>query len=456
MNNINVRFAPSPTGYLHVGGLRTALYNYLFAKQNNGNLILRIEDTDQSRKVDGAISNLVESLNKCGIIFDKGPEEYDKNDLFIQSNRLHLYHDAVELLLNDGYAYICLDDNFQKYRDKIFSKEELVNKEYHVRLKIPNNELSFDDDIRGKINFDLSLINDPVILKTDGFPTYHLANVVDDHDMQISHVIRGEEWLPSTPIHVLLYQYFNWELPVFIHLPLLLNPDKSKLSKRQGHVAVDDFLNEGYLADALINFIALLGWNPKTNDELFSIDQLINQFNINNVQKAGAVFDIDKLNWMNAQYLKTTEVSQLLPIAKKIFINNNFIIKDESDLVSIIEFGKSRCNTIKDIVQLANPFFQDLAYHPDYLSLLADSKSKAIYLILIEKLEGLQLVSESDIKLIISDIGNKMNLKGKDLFFPIRLAIWGDVHGPDIGLIIKILEKEKSLERLHRALNYGK
>ena len=285
MNNINVRFAPSPTGYLHVGGLRTALYNYLFAKQNNGNLILRIEDTDQSRKVDGAISNLVESLNKCGIIFDKGPQIYDDNDLFIQSNRCHIYHDAVEILLNNGYAYICFDDDLEKYRDQTFTKESLVNKQYHVRLKIPNDELSFNDDIRGEINFDLSLINDPVILKTDGFPTYHLANVVDDHDMHISHVIRGEEWLPSTPIHILLYQYFNWELPVFIHLPLLLNPDKSKLSKRQGHVAVDDFLNDGYLADALINFIALLGWNPKTNDELFSIEELIDQFNIKNVQR---------------------------------------------------------------------------------------------------------------------------------------------------------------------------
>ena len=454
--SVNVRFAPSPTGYLHVGGLRTALYNYLFAKQNNGTFILRIEDTDQSRKVDGAITNLVESLNKCGIIFDKGPKKYDKNDLFIQSNRLHFYHNAVDLLLKNRFAYVCLDDNIEKYKDKQFSKEELADTEYHVRLKIPNDELFFSDDIRGEINFDLSLIDDPVILKTDGFPTYHLANVVDDYDMKISHVIRGEEWLPSTPIHILLYQYFNWEVPTFIHLPLLLNADKSKLSKRQGHVAVDDFLNDGYLANALINFIALLGWNPKNNDELFSIEELIAQFNIKNVQKAGAVFDVDKLNWMNSQYLKNMEVDHMLPMAKKIFYNNNFIINDESDLISILEFGKGRCNTIKEIVELSSPFFQDLTFNSDYLHLLNDSQSKAIYTNLIDKLKSLELINESNIKSIISDIGNKLAIKGKDLFFPIRLALWGDVHGPDIGLIIKILEKEKTLERLNRALNYGK
>ena len=177
-------------------------------------------------------------------------------------------------------------------------------------------------------------------------------------------------------IHILLYKYFDWELPVFIHLPLLLNPDKSKLSKRQGHVAVDDFLNDGYLADALINFIALLGWNPKTNDELFSIEELISQFNINNVQKAGAVFDIDKLNWMNSQYLKNVDVNTILPIAKKIFYDNNCVIDDESDLVSILEFGKGRCNTIKEVLQLTSPFFEDLIYHVDYLDLLNDINSK--------------------------------------------------------------------------------
>jgi len=450
---VNVRFAPSPTGYLHVGGLRTALYNYLFAKKNNGNLILRIEDTDQSRKVEGAIPNLVESLNRCGIIFDKGP---DTDNLFIQSNRLHIYNDAVEYLLDNEYAYICLDDDYIKYKNQKISKKELSGETYHIRLKIPNNQLSFHDDIRGEINFDLSLIDDPVILKTDGYPTYHLANVVDDHDMKITHVIRGEEWLPSTPIHILLYQYFNWELPKFIHLPLLLNPDKSKLSKRQGHVAVEDFLNQGYLPEALINFVALLGWNPKNNDEIFSIDELITSFDIANIQKSGAVFDIDKLNWMNAQYLKKIDVQDILAISKKIFLHHNYIIHNQSDLISILEFGKGRCNTINEIVNLSSPFFNEISYNPDYLNLLDSVVSNKLYVSIIDSLENLESINESDVKQILLDIGSKNNIKGKDLFFPIRLAVWGDVHGPDIGLIIRMLGKEKSIKRFNKALNYGK
>ena len=325
-----------------------------------------------------------------------------------------------------------------------------------LRLKIPDYELEFQDEIRGDINFDLSLIDDPVILKTDGFPTYHLANVVDDNSMQISHVIRGEEWLPSTPIHILLYKYFKWELPKFVHLPLLLNPDKSKLSKRQGHVSVDDFLNDGYLSEALINFIALLGWNPKNNNEIFSIEELINEFNIDNVQKAGAVFDVDKLNWMNAQYLKKIDIDNLIPIAKNIFKENSCEINDESDFREILQFTKGRSNTIKDMASLAKSFFGEPLYNPDYLDLLYDAQSKEMYSILIKEIMNLDLTNELKIKQILSDISASLDIKGKDLFFPIRLAIWGDIHGPDIGLIIKILGKKKTLIRLNKAFNYDK
>jgi len=451
---INVRFAPSPTGALHVGGLRTALYNYIFAKQNNGNLILRIEDTDQSRKVEGAINNLISSLEKCGIMFDKGPSEYSKDNLFIQSNRLSIYHKFTYYLLEHGYAYACFDDDFKKYRDREYTKEELADKPFHVRLKIPDHELTIKDEIRGDINFNLSLIEDPVILKTDQFPTYHLANVIDDYDMNISHVIRGEEWLPSTPIHVLLYNYFKWDLPLFFHLPLLLNPDKSKLSKRQGDVSVDDFLNNGYLPEALINFIALLGWNPKNNDEIFLMEELINQFNITNIQKAGAVFDIDKLNWMNGQYLKNSNSQDIIPISKKIFKKNNFIVKDESDFLKILDFAKNRSDTISDMAMQSAPFFIEPEYNAGYLYLILDTKSKALFSLLINKISVLDTMNELEIKDIVSALSIDVNLKGKELFFPIRLAIWGNVHGPDIGLIVKILGKEKTLDRLTKALNY--
>ena len=453
---VNVRFAPSPTGYLHVGGLRTALYNYLFAKKNNGNLILRIEDTDQSRKVDGAIENLIDSLNHCGIIFDEGPSEYSTDNLFIQSNRLSIYHKYVNYLLENNYAYACFDDDFNQYRNKNYNQAELINQSYHVRLKIPDNELIINDEIRGQIKFDLSLIEDPVILKTDKFPTYHLANVIDDHDMEISHVIRGEEWLSSTPIHILLYKYFEWNLPVFVHLPLLLNPDKSKLSKRQGHVAVEDFLNEGYLPSALINFVALLGWNPKNNDEFFSLSELIEKFNINNVQKAGAVFDINKLNWMNAEYLKNELAESILPSCKTIFEKNQFFIDNDEDLIKIINFAKSRSSTLSNMAEQSAPFFVEPEYNSENINLLLENQSKSILLAVRDQIELLVSIKESKIKDIISNLSVNMNIKGKELFFPIRLAIWGDIHGPDIGLIIKILGKEKTLNRLNKAIHYGK
>lgn len=453
---VNVRFAPSPTGFLHVGGLRTALYNYLFAKQHNGNFILRIEDTDQSRKVEGAVSNIIDSLNKCGITFNQGPDKFDKNDLFIQSNRIHIYNDAIEYLLDNGYAYICLDDDYKKYKDQNISLKELTDKLYHVRLKIPNDELNFHDMIRGDIMFDLSLIDDPVILKSDGFPTYHLANVIDDHDMQISHVIRGEEWLPSTPIHILIYKYFKWELPNFVHLPLLLNSDKSKLSKRQGHVAVEDFLNEGYLPEALINFIALLGWNSKKNNEIFSIDELISQFNIKNIQKSGAVFDLIKLRWMNGQYLKKIDVQNIMPISKKIFEKKNWFINEDSDFIEILNFAKERSDTVESMIELIYPFFEEPEYNIDYLDMFKNPQSKEIYSLLINEINNLDKIEGHKIKDILSEISSKLNIKGKDLFFPVRFAIWGDVHGPDIGLLIKILDKSKTLNRLSKALNYGK
>ena len=453
---VNVRFAPSPTGYLHVGGLRTALYNYLFAKQNNGNLILRIEDTDQSRKVDGAIENLINSLNQCGIIFDEGPSEYSTDNLFIQSNRLSIYHKYVTYLLENNYAYACFDDDYNQYRNKNYDQSKLINQSYHVRLKIPNEELIIKDKIRGEINFDLSLIDDPVILKTDKFPTYHLANVIDDHDMQISHVIRGEEWLPSPPVHVLLYKYFNWELPTFVHLPLLLNSDKSKLSKRQGHVAVEDFLNEGYLPNALINFVALLGWNPKNNDEIFSLSELIEKFNINNVQKGGAVFDINKLNWMNAEYLKNELAESILPSCKIIFAKNQFFVENDEDLIKIINFAKSRSSTLSDMVKQSAPFFVEPEYNSENISILLEDKSKSILLAIHDKIKLLDSIKESAVKDIISNLSVDMDIKGKELFFPIRLAIWGDIHGPDIGLIIKILGKEKTLNRLNKGIHYGK
>jgi glutamyl-tRNA synthetase len=343
--SVRVRFAPSPTGYLHVGGLRTALYNYLFARKHGGTCILRIEDTDRTRLVEGAVENLVESLRWAGIEFDEGPavggvQMGGDCGPYVQSERFAMYSEHAMKLVATGGAYYAFDtaeeldaarDRAQKagiaFRyDRTVMRNQYtlgeqeterlladeVNAPRTVRMKVPlTGEVKFDDLVRGTITVPARDVDDQILLKSDGFPTYHLANIVDDHFMRITHVIRGEEWLPSTPKHVLLYDAFGWERPQFAHLPLLLNPDKTKLSKRQGDVAVEDYRDKGYFREALVNFVALLGWNPSADREIFTIDELIEAFALEKVNKAGAVFDVQKLDWMNGEYLRAMPLDRL-------------------------------------------------------------------------------------------------------------------------------------------------
>jgi len=347
---VRTRFAPSPTGYLHIGGLRTALYSYLFAKKNNGKFLLRIEDTDQKRYVEGALENLLRTLSWAGLDNDEGPylegdtvkQKGDKGP-YIQSERTELYRQHAQILVDKGSAYPCfctperLDEMRKKQEslkmapmyDRLCLKltpEEIQAKKdagtpFVIRQKIPHGEkLRFTDLIRGVVVFETSNVDDQVLMKSDNFPTYHLANVVDDHMMEITHAIRGEEWLPSTPKHILLYQAFGWQPPEFAHIPLLLNKDKTKLSKRQGDVSVEDYIQKGYTKEALINFIVLLGWHPGkgVEQEIFSMEDLTHEFSLEKVHKAGAIFDIEKLNWFNFQWQKKAYHEKLETEAKKI------------------------------------------------------------------------------------------------------------------------------------------
>jgi len=313
---VRVRFAPSPTGYLHVGGLRTALFNFLFARHSGGKFILRIEDTDRARYVEGAVDNLINTLRWAGLDYDEGPSAGGELGPYVQSERLEIYDEHVRILLESGAAYRCFcsperletmrkEQEKKKLQPKYdrtclrLSPKEIednltANKPFVVRMKVPDDAtIRFSDIVRGEVEFSTERVDDQVLLKSDGYPTYHLANVVDDHLMKISHVIRGEEWLPSTPKHVLLYEAFGWEMPVFAHLPLLLNPDRSKLSKRQGDVAVEDYRDKGYLKEALVNFVALLGWNPGDAREIFSLKELEKEFSLDKVNKSGAVFNVE-------------------------------------------------------------------------------------------------------------------------------------------------------------------
>ncbi|MCK5742570.1 MAG: glutamate--tRNA ligase, partial [Chlorobi bacterium] len=345
---VRVRFAPSPTGFLHVGGLRTALYNYLFAKHHKGTCVLRIEDTDRTRFVENATENLIDALKWAGIEFDESLVEGGDYGPYVQSERFDLYREHAEILIKNGAAYYAFDTPdeltamrerrkkeggaFQYDRDTMRNQMTLGDEEckrlldageaHVIRLKIPHDKsIDFSDMIRGNVSMPGKDVDDQILIKSDGFPTYHLANVVDDHLMKISHVIRGEEWLPSTPKHVLLYDAFGWDRPEFAHLPLLLNQDKSKLSKRTGSVGVEEFRTDGYFKDAFVNFVALLGWNPTADREIYDIEELIELFNIEKVNKAGAVFDRKKLEWMNFEYLKKMDTQELVNLLKPILVD---------------------------------------------------------------------------------------------------------------------------------------
>jgi len=445
---IRTRFAPSPTGFLHIGGLRTALYNFLFAKKYNGNFILRIEDTDQNRLIPNASEDLINTLIACGLKYDEGPKMNADAGPYIQSKRLDIYKEHLNELINKQLAYPCFFSS--KNREDLYPEFNLdkaidrMNKEkYVVKFKIQSEKkLTTYDEIRGKITFDLSLIDDPIIFKSDGFPTYHFANVIDDHYMNISHVIRGEEWLPSLPKHILIYNAFGWELPKFCHLPLLLNTDKSKLSKRQGDVAVEDFLKKGYLKECLINFVALLGWHPTDDQEIFSLKELIQSFSLDRINKSGAIFDLEKLNWMNKEYIKNLSQSDVLFMIKDYFKDKK--IDDEKKLLRMLEYAKPRVNTISEIVNETNCFLvhkKVVIENDDYKS-LSD--------LWIEELKNIESISEDNIKKIVDKTKVSLNISGKNLFIPLRTALIGKEHGPDLYTIINILGKNESIERLRQ------
>jgi len=445
--NIRTRFAPSPTGFLHVGGLRTALYNYLFTKQNNGKFILRIEDTDQNRYVENATDNLINILSKFGLNYDIGPDREDENGPYIQSKRLNIYKKYYMKLLKNNFAYVCFDigGDLIPELDNEIALSKMNSTKYVIKLKInKNSSLKINDMVRGDIEFDLNLIDDPIIIKSDGFPTYHFANVIDDHLMKITHVIRGEEWISSLPKHVTLYNAFNWKLPQFCHLPLLLNEDKSKLSKRQGDVSVEDFINKGYLKEALINFVALLGWHPENDNELFLLEDLVKHFSIDRVNKSGAIFDREKLIWMNREYIKKMDDSEMIEIIKSklklIDVHDSRI-----DLKKLSKFCKNRINTFDQIINEIRGF-----YINDENQDLSNFEFSKLFRLWVEKLSSIKIIDKDTINDIVNASKKDLNISGKNLFIPLRIALTSKTHGADIFTIIDILGIKESIRRIER------
>lgn len=477
MSDIRVRFAPSPTGFLHVGGLRTALFNYLFAKNCGGKVILRIEDTDQSRKVEGAIKNLLESLKWAGLTFDEDPDVGGDYGPYVQSERLEIYGKYAQQLIDqeDAYYCFCTEEELTKMREqqqannedtrynrqcRHLSHEDAKEKlaagtPYVIRMKINQDggDYVINDQVRGEVRFSPSQIDDQILIKSDGFPTYHLANVVDDHLMKISHVIRGEEWLPSTPKHIQLYDYFGWEKPEFAHLPLLLNPDRSKLSKRQGDVATEDYRRKGYLPECLVNFVALLGWHAADDQEIFSLTELVDAFSLDRVGKAGAVFDISKLNWMNQQYIKQIAPDDLFKMIQS-YLPEYAKNEDPDKLKKIIQIVRDSLITLPDISDRLDLFFNENPEVKDksLKETIDNDESQQVYQSFIDQLGEVETLSSENFGQLMKKVQKATGVKGKKLWIPIRIAITLVEQGPDLSSVVDVFGKEKCLKMVRNVL----
>lgn len=498
---VRVRFAPSPTGALHIGGVRTALYNYLFARQHGGDMLLRIEDTDSARFVPGAEEYIVESLQWLGIEIDEGigAETAGKHAPYRQSERKDIYKKYVDTLVSEGKAYIAFDTpqeldakrteipNFQydastrgQMRNSLTLSADEVNKsieageQYVVRIKIePNQEITVNDLIRGEVKINSSVIDDKVLFKSvDNLPTYHLANVVDDYLMEISHVIRGEEWLPSAPLHVILYQYLGWEsvMPQFAHLPLLLKPDgNGKLSKRDGDrlgfpvfplnwkdpktgEISSGYREAGYFPEAVVNFLALLGWNSGTEQEIFSMSELITLFSLDRVSKSGAKFDFEKGKWFNHKYLQLKSNEELADLFQQILVKKD-IIEDSEKITKIVALIKERANFVGDLWEQSYFFFQaPTQYDEKTVQKRWKEETPKLMTELIDILNGIDdftsLNSEEIVKQWIAE--KEYNLGG--VMNALRLSLVGAAKGPHLFDITEIIGKEETLKRVRNAI----
>ena len=493
---VRVRFAPSPTGPLHIGGVRTALFNYLFAKQNNGTFYLRIEDTDQKRYVEGAEAYILESLKWLGISPDETVGKNEKFGPYRQSERKEMYNQYALQLIESDWAYYAFDtaetlDNHRKQheaegktfiynwhnREKldtslVLKPDEVAKRiangeEYVIRFKTPVNEiLEINDMIRGLVKFDTNLLDDKVLYKSDGMPTYHLANIVDDHLMETSHVIRGEEWLPSLPLHSLLYRAFGWEAPGFAHLPLILKPvGNGKLSKRDGDkLGFPVFLLEwkteegtsmgyreqGYFPEAVVNFLALLGWNDGTEQELFSLEELVAKFDISRIHKAGAKFDPEKNKWFNHQYLVQKEDAELAELFKMEL--NKKGITTNLNITKVVGLVKERAHFVTELWELSNYFFEAPTEYDAKASKNWKEKTPALMQKVIAELNNMADFTSANIETLLKEWMTTNEIGMGKVMQPLRLSLVGALKGPHLFDIVEMLGKEECINRIETAI----
>ncbi len=502
MSKIRVRFAPSPTGGLHLGGVRTVLFNYLFAKKRGGDFIVRIEDTDQTRFVPGAEQYIFDCLAWCGIVPDESPLHGGAYGPYRQSERKAIYRQYAEKLVNDGFAYYAFDtpEELEQMRNdhktaenpspqydgkiRMQMKNSLTlpadevkklleeNTRHVIRIKMPANEtISFTDMIHHEVSFDSSLVDDKVLLKADGMPTYHLAVVVDDHLMKITHAFRGEEWLSSAPVHILLWKYlFGLDnMPQWAHLPLILGPS-GKLSKRDGakygfpvfamnwtdpktNELTEGFKEKGFLPEAFINLLAVLGWNDGTEQEIYSMGELTEHFSMERVHAAGARFDYEKAKWFNHEWIKKLNVERLRLKVKELLLADGFIITDDTYLDKVIELVKDRCTLLPDFVQHAGFFFKT----PDDLDTDAVkpkwNEEKANFFVEYgNQLKGIGIWELEEIELIFKSLVAEKNMKPGDLLLPLRIMLVGGKFGPAVFQVAELIGKEETIKRIQHAM----
>lgn len=469
---VRTRFAPSPTGYMHIGNLRTAIFEYLTAKHENGDFILRIEDTDLTRKVDGAIDFIYDTLKICNIDISEGPNNPGEFGPYIQSERLKIYQDYANKLVENGKAYYCFctEDDLIKMRkkaeeDKVaflydgrcskLSQEEIAEKlknntPYVIRQKMPKEGISIVNDlVYGEIKVENKVLEDQILIKSDGYPTYNFANVIDDHLMNITHVIRGNEYLSQTPKYNLLYEAFGWEMPTYIHVPMVLGSDGNKLSKRNGDASFMDLYNEGYLPEAIINYLVLLGWSPETNQEIYSMEELIKVFNPKRISKSPATYDIKKLQWFNQKYIKSLSDEEYINYIKP-FLNHDVTNKSEEWINKLLLIYKDHISYGKEINDVVNIFFNDeiniSKENQEFLE--SDPMINEVINCYKEELTNLKEWHVEDIANVINIVKEKTGVKGKLLYMPIRIKISGVEHGPELPDEIYLIGKEKVIDRL--------
>ena len=497
-SKVRVRFAPSPTGPLHIGGVRTALFNYLFAKRLKGDFILRIEDTDQTRYVEGAEKYIIEALEWCGLPYDEGPGKDGGFGPYRQSERKHIYKEYAEELISKGRAYYAFDtsEELDGHRKDHEAKGKTFIYNWHNRLKLTNSlsltpeqtkarldagedyvirfltpqdqKLHLTDIIRGDIEIDTNILDDKVLFKSDGMPTYHLANIVDDHLMKITHVIRGEEWLPSLALHQMLYTSFNWETPQFAHLPLIMKPvGKGKLSKRDGDklgfpvfpLSWNDsvgYREAGYFPESVVNFLALLGWNPGTEQELFNLQELIDQFSLERVHKSGARFDPDKTKWYNHQYLQQKQDIELASLFQPELIERG--ISEElvhlDYLEKVVSLIKERANFVSDFWELSDYFFEaPKTYEEKAVRKQWKEDTPKLMADLITVLESISDFSSENVENTVKQWITDKELSFGKVMPPLRLIIVGAMKGPHLFDILAMIGKDNSIGRIQKALS---